>query len=265
MLFLLDYEPEFDFVTQDSIIVKQQLDKLYNMHSYVIMCNEDFYHSNGRIKNKSDFPIEYATAIPVGSIQFTSSFLDIFHGIKREFALEIPEVLRKEQFLKRYYQIIPASELPHQGVFFIKDVSEQRSFSYVGEIAELHMSKGSPIDPTHYYQISEKVTVSAEYRVYVIDGVIKNISFYSGIPTVFPDIKVIESAVNEYSKSNDCLRSFSMDFMVTPNGTAIIEMHTYLSLGMYWTKWDESLLQGYIDSMKYVIRMSKKNYIHEGL
>ena len=175
MLFLLDYEPEFDFITQDSIIAKQQLDKESRQHSYIILCERDFYNANGELKKRKDFPSIYATAIPIGSIQFTSSFLKIFHNIEREPALEVPEAIRMERFLKRDYQIVSKQQFPKTGCYFIKDVSEQRSFSYIGEVSALAEADISPIISSHYYQVSELVDIISEFRVYIIRGIIKNI------------------------------------------------------------------------------------------
>ena len=41
--------------------------------------------------------------------------------------------------------------------------------------------------------------------------------------------------------------------MVTPRGTAIIEVHNFMCLGLYSTNWEEKLLYVYKDSWDYVL------------
>lgn len=252
MLFLLDFEKNFDFVTQDSLIAKQVLDRVEE-HNYKILSVEDFYNSEtGQLLSKKDFPENYMAAIPIGSIQFVSAFLKIFYDIDEEPAFEIPEGLRIKEYLKREYRIIKYNELPAQGCFFVKDVTKQRTFSFMGELSDLKMQGGVLYD-THDYLISEILNVLSEYRVYVVRDKIKCISLYKGDAEVLPDIAFIKNVIQSYKNESEHLQSYSLDIMMTTKGAAIIEMHTFLSLGLYTTKWDESLLTGYIDGINYVI------------
>ena len=240
LLFLLDYEPDFDFVTQDSIIAKQQLDKRKDLYRYVVMKESDFYDSEtGELKTAADFPPEFRKAYPIGSLEFIESFLKIFHGIDREPAIEVPEQLQTIEFLKRDYKIVPFSSLPKDGCFFIKDASNQKSFSYCGNIAELQCELPGTLDESHLYVVSDLLDIVSEYRVYVIRGEIKAVSFYKGNPLAFPDTAFIKKTVRAYSRTANPLASYSFDVMITEKGTALIEMHSFLSLGLYWTKWDE--------------------------
>ena len=94
-------------------------------------------------------------------------------------------------------------------------------------------------------------------RVYVVKDRIKNIVFYKGNPEVLPDIEFIRDVVSNYKMQQNHLESYSLDIMITPKGNAIIEMHTFLSMGLYSTKWDDSMLLGYIDGLNYVLKNSK--------
>jgi hypothetical protein len=42
--------------------------------------------------------------------------------------------------------------------------------------------------------------------------------------------------------------------MVTPRGTAITEVHNFVSLGIYTVDWDDSLLYALRDGMDYIVR-----------
>ena len=260
MLFLLDYEKEYDFITQDTLIYKQQLDKRKEFDSYVIVSAGDFFLPDGiSLKDKCDFPSSYQSAIPIGSIQFINAYLNIFFSISREKAIEIPRFMQTDFFLKRQYSIMRGQNLPRKGLFFLKDVSIQRSFSFTGKIEKLREELPSAIIPDHNYLLSEVLIVLSEFRVYVIDLSIKNISHYSGNPTILPDIELIRKAVECYGNHVECPKSFSMDFMVTPRGTCLIEIHSFLSLGMYWTKWDTSLIDGYVESYQHVLNSHMKS------
>ena len=252
MLFLLDFEEEFDFITKDSLIIKQLLDNC-NEHSYKIMNCRDFYIENSmRLKNKSSFNPEYKYAIPIGSIQFTEAFLRIFYNIKKEEPIEIPKEMQTTYFLKRKYFECSYNELPNKGYFFIKDISHQKQFSFMGNISDI---KKKGLRKVHRFLVSEVLEVVSEYRIYVINGTIKNIACYKGDVTVFPDLSFIKSVINEYSKTLNSYNCYSFDIMVSTKGNALIEMHSYLSLGLYSTCWDESILEGYIEGIN---KLTKK-------
>lgn len=258
MLFLLDFEDDFDFITQDSLIYKQQLDKRKPNDTYQILKAKDFYcEKSEKLKSKEDFPISYRSAVPIGSIQFVEAFLKIFHSIEHEKPFEIPLFMQNDFFLKREYKICKATDIPKKGNYFIKDVSIQKHFSYIGDVEKLLSINPKAFNPNHYYLVSGLQTILSEYRVYVANMSIINISFYSGDPTIFPDIEFIKEAVDCFGNNINSPKSFSMDFMVTSNGTAVLEIHSYLSLGLYWTKWNETLIDAYIDSFFHIIKQSK--------
>ena len=259
ILFLLDYEPNFDFITQDSIMFKQQLDKRKDLYEYEILSEKDFYNKDTQtLFSKSQLPQEYQFAIPIGSIQFVATFLKIFYGIEKEESIEIPPCLRKPEFLKRYYQILSYDHLPTEGNYFIKDASDQKSFSYIGDVANMFLNSSVSLNKTHKYVVSEIVDVFSEFRIYVIRKKIANISFYKGNPEIFPDLCFIKNIIAAYLSWDSSPQSFSFDVMVTKEGTSLIEVHSFISLGLYWTKWDESLIQGYIDSYNHFLHSFAK-------
>ena len=58
--------------------------------------------------------------LPVGTIPFVETWLKKCHGISRINPIEIPKCLRTEEFLKRFYRIVPFNEIP-RGDYFVKD------------------------------------------------------------------------------------------------------------------------------------------------
>ena len=265
------------------------LDLLKNslIHKYTFMSLEDFYFKevdeNGNLLGKfllgtDNFPNYLSDAIPIGTLEFVSTFLNIFHQISNLNPIEIPSILRTDEFLKRKYKIVEAKDLPREGNWFIKDVSKLKSFSTNGygfqyldldkilktpkEIETIKNKKSNYnsllLDNTHLYQVSEKVEVLSEYRVYFINGKIINVSHYNGNPCLFPDISLIDKANLLYSTQKDYPKSYSLDVMITNRGTSIIEIHPFACVGLYSNLWGSSLLYAYRDGIDYYINWNTK-------
>lgn len=208
--------------------------------------------------------LKYKKAIPVGTINFVELWLDKFYSIEHITPIEIPQILRTEEFLKRKYQILDYDKLPREGYYFIKDASRLKVFSYTGNI-DIFFENHSPgyfdnsirLDKTHKYQLSEIVNIKSEYRIYFISGEIQNISNYDGDPKLFPDIKLIEKANLLYSTQKDYPKSYSMDIMITDKGTSIIEIHPFVSIGLYSTLWGANLIYAYRDGIDWIINNAK--------
>ena len=54
---------------------------------------------------------------------FITFFIIIFYGIEKMNPIEIPKVLRTDEFLKRKYEICYGRNLPKKGRYFVKNVS----------------------------------------------------------------------------------------------------------------------------------------------
>ena len=141
----------------------------------------------------------------------------------------------------------------------------KKIFSYKGELEfylqdEMFQEKTSEfdssirLDPTHLFQVSEVVNILAEYRVYVLNKEINSMCIFAGDPLVFPDAELIKKAVRLINEQPDSPRSYSLDLMVTPRGTAITEVHNFLSIGLYMVDWDEDLLYAFKHGMNYVLQ-----------
>lgn len=278
MFFILQKEKDnWDTSTKIEIMMIESLLKQTRYtNEYIFMALDDFFEfeeideddflsiPKKKIKDKSDFDSKFEKAIPIGTIDFVSTWLKIFQGIERENAIEIPPILRTDEFLKRKYSIRKASEIPKSGRYFIKDATQLKVFSYDGDLEyflfdeifdppKSEMDATLHLDPTHLYQVSEIVKILAEYRVYIISGKIVSIEFYNGEPTILPDVDLIKKANALYSTQYDYPKSYSLDVMVTPRGTAITEIHNFTSLGLYSTIWGTDLLYAYRDGIDYLI------------
>lgn len=202
-------------------------------------------------------------AIPIGTIDFVGEYLKKFYGIEHLFPIEIPSYLRKDEFLKRDYKIVPYEKLPTNGTIFLKDVTSLKKFGekvnldYIG-LDTLFESKGGfselVLDKNHLYQVSSIFPIASEYRVYVVAGEIENIACYNGSCMIFPDANLLKKVVSLINYNEKHLKSYTIDVMVDKNGnTAIIEVHNFASVGLYNTLWGQNLLYAYRDGIDYYI------------
>lgn len=240
----------------DYYLIKEQLNK----GKYIFKYKEIDEKSLMNIAEKDD--------IPIGDIGFVTKFLKEVHNIEKENPIEIPEYLRTEEFLKRDYEIVTWDKIPDKGNWFIKDVSELKSFGQVinctysdvkswFEKPEYEFSTNLVLDKTHLFQVSQVFDIQSEYRVYVIDGDIEAISNYNGDCTLLPDVGLIKKAVALISIHERWLKSYTIDVMVGPKGTAIIEIHNFASVGLYNTLWGLNLIYAYRDGIDYLINDNK--------
>jgi len=270
MFFLIQDEPVGRDPVQNAIVV-DVLNRNKYMHSYEFMSIMDYYkeeeddYSMIRTKKTAhDFDERYQDAIPIGSVGFIEQYLRTFKGIERDNAIEVPPVLRTDEFLKRKYSIVRRENIPRKGEFFIKDATRQKYFSYKGELEyylhdEMFQEKTNEFDasirlaPDHLYQVSEIVHILAEYRVYVLNRQVNSMCIFAGNPLLFPDADLIRKAVRLINAQPDSPRSYSLDLMITPRGTAITEVHAFLGIGLYMVDWDEDLLFAFKQGMDYIL------------
>ena len=252
-------QKDTDVLNLESIIIKELLDK----NKYIYTYNELSLSSLNLLESPK--PNLY----PIGTIEFVTYYLNKVYGIKQMNPIEIPEYLRTEEFLKRDYKIVNAEEIPENGTYFVKDISQLKVFGTViyldkdikKDLLSEHKSDmdfSLNLDKTHLYQVSEVYDIQAEYRVYVIDGNIEAICNYNGDCTVLPDIGLLKKAVNLINFNEKWLKSYTLDIMVGSRGTAIIEVHNFVSVGLYSTLWGNNLIYAYKDGIDYVINDNKE-------
>ena len=187
---------------------------------------------------------KYKTGIPIGSIEFIEKWLSYFYN-KPMKPIEVPPILRTEEFLKRKYTICNPDKFPQKGRYFLKNAEKLKDWTYCGDISQ------SPPLKNNLYVVSEEVVILSEWRAYIINNKIENISNYDGDSMKFPDSELIQKAVKIYSADKNCPKSYTIDIMVTNRGTAIIEIHPFVSVGLYSTLWGTNLLDAYQDGIEY--------------
>lgn len=241
-------------------IIEELIKRDKILHSYLGISANDFMD----IKQRSSNPQSFKSYIPIGDINFVTSFLNVFYNIKKENPIEVPKYLRKDRFLKREYNIIKAKDLPRNGNYFIKDADTLKSFSYNGYLDHLNIDElvsentnknnlSVHIKPDTNMIVSSIFDIQSEYRVYVINNNIEAISNYNGDCTIFPDINLVKQMTQLIEYNDGWLKSYTLDIMVGKEGTAIIEVHNFTSVGLYNTLWGNNLLSAYKQGLEYLI------------
>lgn len=242
----------------EHIILEEIIHRNRFIHEKEYMSTEELEHSTG-----------LDTSIPIGNIPFVTTWLNKYHGISKENPIEIPKYIRTEEFLKREYKFVQAKDLPRKGRYFIKNVDTLKSFTYSGELEYVNIESvlEEPTDkfdnslyikPETLMLVSSIFDIQSEYRVYVINGQIETISNYNGSALVFPDVNLVNKAVELINYNEKWLKSYTLDIMVGPVGTAIIEVHNFTSVGLYNTLWGDNLLYAYKQGIEYLLNDNKK-------
>lgn len=228
----------------ESIILKNKIDRNC-MLSYETMKLQD-------IQKIGKEKIEY----PIGTIEFVTKYLSLYdnklNGHTIQNPIEIPKYLRTDEMLKRDYSIIRGSDISLKGYKFIKNASRLKQGTYLGELA-YYKIKDNEIIPDDLYIISSDFKPLSEYRVYVFNNDIETITLYDGDYSLYPDIKLINKAINIIMLHEKYLKSYTLDVMVNKTGTALIEIHDFTSVGLYTTLFGNYLPYAYIDGIEYLL------------
>lgn len=204
----------------------------------------------------------YKQVVPVGNLKFIQTALSKIHNVNSMNPIEVPKILRTSEFLKRNYTICKSKDLPSEGYYFVKGVSHLKEFSYTGAIEYIHEG---PIGEysIHFkedglYQLSEVVTILSEYRVFVHHDEIIAIHWYDGDCKVFPDVITIRKMITQYKSDNDRPRAYTIDVAVIySRGTAILEVHPWVSVGLYGYMFNQLIPYCYRDGFQYYIDINK--------
>lgn len=175
---------------------------------------------------------EFLDHIPVGSLPFVGRWLKINHGILTMNPIEVPVSLREEKFLGRDYRIVRGADIPKVGDLFIKDVSALKAMSFLGPVENLH--KCSVLKDDTLYQVSERIDIISEYRIFISDMEIEAICLYNGDCTIFPNVPLLQEMKQKYYLSGAAPESYTIDVAVLKDGrTVILEIHPVTSVGLY--------------------------------
>jgi hypothetical protein len=99
--------------------------------------------------------------------------------------------------------------------------------------------------------VSDVIDIVSEYRCYVLKKELKGIKHYIGDIRIFPDVKVIDAAIADYTSAPS---AYVIDFGITKDGeTVVVEVNDAWSVGNYGlndTTYANMLLTRWIEIMK---------------
>lgn len=226
--------------------VKYLLDRSSTFHKYKLV---DLNYIIQTVEDLSDW-------IPIGTLLYVQEWLKKYWKIEKMRPIEVPEILRREKFLKRDYNIISFKNLKLEGYKFLKDIDNLKALAYIGDLSSLDKNDKTIFKGSKYL-VSNVINIVSEYRIFVADLEIKAIQFYDGDCTVFPNISVIREMVGIYSLEQNRPKSYTLDIAVLKEGfTVILEIHPVTSVGTYGYD-DKDILYMYRDGVEYYKKQGK--------
>lgn len=160
--------------------------------------------------------------IPIGSVEFVTTFLQYFYN-----KIPMPINIPTELFNFTYRNIFNGTEKDIKnikGKWFIKNNDKIKDFSEIIDINEnTYLKEGN-------YQFSQFIQIQSEWRVFIYKGKLVGLQNYSGDFTKFPNVDTIKGMVLAYKNAPI---SYTLDIGVTDYSTFVIECHDFFSCGLY--------------------------------
>lgn len=182
------------------------------------------------------FKLLHRHYVPVGSVEFVSSFLKQFYDLTPK-PLNVPEALLpyagRHIFNGNEKTIF--KEMVSGREYIIKSNDKIKGY-FTSHVA------GNKIDiPVGNYQVSERIPIDSEWRAFVYQNKLVGLQNYAGIFTIFPRIQSLKQIIDEYSPNAPI--AYTLDVSITENDKIpdIIEVHDFFSCGLY----------GFADHAKY--------------
>lgn len=194
----------------------------------------DFDGTNLKSLDKYEFDLK--NDIVIGSVEATCLFFKKC-GIEPPKYLGYPESLKK--YLERKITTTTVGQLSEEFPYFIKPKNDVKLFT--GTLVENHNQLNifktfykEVNDDTELY-ISEPVNFLSEYRCFVHKGELQGIHWYKGDFKIFPNVRVIESMIQDYVNAPV---SYTLDVgivkdMWVVDKIALIEVNHFWALGSY--------------------------------
>lgn len=103
------------------------------------------------------------------------------------------------------------------------------------------------------YFYSEYIKIASEWRVFVYNGVIKDVKQYVGSwDSKRPNKENIEYIIAEFEKLNTNIKAYTVDVAVTESGeTILIEIHNFVACGLYGFEGNRDILKMLKSGYKY--------------
>lgn len=178
--------------------------------------------------------------IPIGSLEYVFNHLERHHNVKKEHIrpINIPSALRGKEFSGREVYVAKKEDIPTPSTLFIKSNEVYKGFTDVVENTN-HL-------PTGEYMISEVIEMESEWRAFVQHRELVGLQHYLGDFVLFPDVSKIKDMITAYV---DAPNAYTLDIGVSNQTTMVIEVHPFVSCGLYgfhdYKRLPSMMIQGY--------------------
>ena len=184
--------------------------------------------------------------IPSGTIQFVQKFLSTYHNIHKIYPINIPNELNNYEYLKRKvefpYLTKGKNSFPTEK--FIKSDAKIKGFTNIANSIEL--------EGIERFLVSDLIDIESEWRSFVFNGELVGLQNYLGNFTTIPNIGLIKKMIYQYG---NCPPSYSLDVGINDTeGTFLIEVHNFFSVGTYGFSNNKYLPQMFIQSFRHLVK-----------
>lgn len=178
--------------------------------------------------NNWNFKSFHKNYVPIGSIEFILAWFKYFYDNVPK-PINVPKELIDPHYSMR--QIINGNHMDledlEQGKWFVKSAT---NFKGVTEIINVDNNNNDWKIPAGQYQISEKIGIESEWRVFVYQEKLVGLQNYSGDYTEFPNIESILWMIHGYKSAPI---AYTLDVGINAGNTFVIEVHDFFSCGLY--------------------------------
>lgn len=200
----------------------------------------------------SDEPLyegNISDCIPVGSLEFVFSFMEKYYDIPKENIrpINIPLELQMPLFLGRKYEEMKQEEMDFQTEKFVKSAEQYKTFT------ELVCNSNEV--PKGEYVVSDVIPIESEWRTFVFQKKMVGLQNYAGDFTLFPNVNQIQHMIDAYY---DCPPAYTLDVGVNEQGTFVIEVHPFVSCGLYGFKEHKYLPMMFTSAFRDFVRTFQK-------
>lgn len=201
----------------------------------------------------SDEPMGEPTDIPVGSLEFVMAFMERYHEIPKDrlHPVNVPLALQALQWSGRVFQTRRPDRVTLSFPLFVKSVDRYK------DVADI--VKNPSLLTNQVYQFSEVVEFTSEWRAFVDRGELRGIQHYAGDFAEFPDTARVKQMIDAYRNAPP---AYTLDVGKTEKGWQVVEVHPFVSCGLYGFRDYRALPQMMIAGFFWMVAEGKREFEH---
>lgn len=220
----------------------------FSFHLLEAIDYHNWFYNETVYTSKLSEDIDEPSCIPIGSLEFVFSYMEKHYEIDQTsiHPINVPKELFTTSFLKRTCNVLKKKDIKMNKPLFIKSATQYKGFtSLIDDVSSI---------PEGTYFVSEEIEIESEWRTFVFDGELVGIHHYLGDFTIFPDVSMIQQMITTYT---NCPPAYTLDVGIKKNGTFLIEVHPFVSCGLYGFRNYKLLPSMFISSFQYLVKKNK--------